>query len=114
MLVPGGATSGGVPLAWSPTGDRIAFDAGPADPASTELRIADVASGAVTSLIRAPGIRVTEFSPDGDRILYEVSSDTTAGATSAWSVRADGSDAQLLVAGTGWGDFDWQLLPAGP
>lgn len=106
----------GLSLVWSPTGDRIAFDSGRySEP--KELRVVDVASGAVTSLASAPGtysLRVIKFSPEGDRVLYEVSSGTTVGPTSGWSVRADGSDAQLLVAGTGWGDFDWQAVPAGP
>ena len=48
------------------------------------------------------------FSPGGDRILF--SRTDAKSVTSLWSIRTDGSDAQLLVTGTGWGD--WQSLPA--
>ena len=116
VLIPTGVTAGGLSVAWSPTGDRIAFDAGPMLSAPNELRVVDVASGTVTSLASARGtdsLDVIKFSPEGDRILFEITSGTTVGATSLWSVSADGSDAQLLVTGTGWGDFDWQTLPAG-
>jgi Tol biopolymer transport system component len=108
---------------WSPIGDRIAFverlnsvfdQAGNDLPGTYELRVVDVASEAVTTA----SARITDnvgligFSPDGDRILYETTRATTVGETSAWSVNSDGTDPQLLVTGTGWGDFDWQPLPA--
>ena len=99
---------------WSPTGDRIAFDAGPVPSGRTSSRMVDVASGTVTSLATRRGtepLHVIRFSPDGDRILFSRTDANYAG-TSLWSVRADGSDSQLLVTGTGWGD--WQSLPAGP
>lgn len=104
----------------SSTGDRVTFIWSPAyydqtpDPSSNtfELRVVDVASGTVTTLARANGafpLTPLGFSPEGDRILY---SRTEANSvTSLWSVRADGSDAQLLVTGAGWGDWQWQ--PAG-
>ncbi len=47
-----------------------------------------------------------KFSPEGDQILF-TRTDAT-GATSLWSVHADGSDLHRLVAGTDWGD--WQTL----
>ena len=47
-----------------------------------------------------------KFSPEGDQILF-TRTDAT-GASSLWSVHADGSDPHRLVAGTGWGD--WQTL----
>lgn len=109
---------------WSPTGDRVAFiwspdsfsydPAGDLLPRTFELRVVDVARGTVTSLASAHSsyspLHVIRFSPGGDRILF--SRMEADGATSLWSVHADHSDAQLLVAGTGWGD--WQVLPAGP
>ncbi len=123
VLIPSGVTS---PV-WSPTGDRIAFVwsadavsydlAGNPLPRTYELRVVDVASGTVTSVTSGHGtdsLRVIKFLPEGDRILFSVSAGTTVGATSVWSVSADGSNAKLLVTGTGWGDFDWQWLPAGP
>jgi Tol biopolymer transport system component len=105
---------------WSPTGDRIAFiwrsnvwqdQAGNPMPGTSELRVVDVASGTVTSLITAPAVYsldVIAFSPEGDRILF---SRVDNNVTSLWDVRADGSDARRRVTGTSWGD--WQLLPAG-
>ena len=107
---------------WSPNGDRVAFiwshgrtydQAGYLAPNTYELRVVDVASGTVTSLASARGtypIHVIKFSPEGDRILF--SRTDASGASSLWSVRADGSDPQLLVSGTSWGD--WQVLPPGP
>ncbi len=106
----------------SPTGDRVAFLWTPVvfprlvDPASNavELRVVDVASGAVTTLASAtsrdlPLYPIT-FSPEGDRILFTKADANNV--TSLWSIGADGSDERLLVTGTGWGD--WQSLPAGP
>ena len=65
----------------------------------------DVASGTVTLLVSASGtgmVQLIGFSPDGDLILF--SRTDANNASSLWSVRADGSDPQLLVSGTGWGD----------
>jgi Tol biopolymer transport system component len=100
----------------SPTGDQVAFIWSPAlydqtsDPSNTyELRVVDVASGTVTTLARASGaypLAPIRFSPEGDRILFSRTEPNNA--TSLWSVNADGSDAQLLVTGTGWGDWQWQ------
>jgi Periplasmic component of the Tol biopolymer transport system len=105
-------SSGGLENAvWSPTGDRIAFDAltggeilgAPA----TDLRVVDVASGTVTSLTASGAAEhVIRFSPDGDRILF--SRTNTNDVASLWSIRADGSEPRLLVTGTGWGE--WQSL----
>lgn len=119
VLIPSGVSS----LVWSPSGDRIAFvwsDGAPSfDPAGNplpttdEIRLVDVASGTVTSLTSTHGIgspRVIRFSPDGDRILF--SRADMGGNGSLWSVRVDGSDSQLLVAGPDWGD--WQPRPPGP
>jgi Tol biopolymer transport system component len=111
VLVPEGVNSI-LDVMWSPTGDRIAFEAGPRDSAPDELRIVEVASGRVTSLANVRGSGMTHllrWSPDGDRILFWNAD--TANVESLWTIRADGSDAQLLVADSGWGD--WQLLPAG-
>ena len=110
VLLPAGVTRGGRVPAWSPTSDRIAFDAGPASSGPAEIRVVDVASGAITSLASAPGtgsLDVIRFSPGGDRILF-ARLDANYAGTALWSVHSDGSDAQLLVAGTGWGDWQWQ------
>jgi Tol biopolymer transport system component len=106
VLVPTGVASGGV---WSPTGDRIAFDAGPSLSSADEIRIIDIASGKLTSLVSARGtglLHVIRFSPDGHRILFARLDANSVVGTSLWSVNTDGSGARLLVTGTGWGD--WQ------
>jgi Tol biopolymer transport system component len=112
VLVPTGVTSGGLQPVWSPTGDRIAFDTGPLLSPPVEIRIVDVASGKATLLagVRGDGpSHVLSFSPEGDRVLFWQAD--ASNVTSLWSVRTDGSDARLLVTGTGWGD--WQPLSAG-
>ena len=101
---------------WSPSGDRIAFiyseKGGPAstEPASTELRMLDVATGEVTSLMAGTGGSdpfwgVIEFSPEGDRILFSRTDDRDRASSSLWSINADGSDPSRLVTGTVWGDW---------
>jgi Tol biopolymer transport system component len=95
----------------SPTGDRIVFRYAetPVFPHGSELRVIDVATGTVTSLVGKGGSdfqSVIEFSPDGDQILFYSTTDGGRGATSLWSVHADGSDPRLLVSGTDRGD--WQ------
>ena len=125
VLVPGcvGGYQAGPPgLAWSPTGDRIAFAfercGAPRDMSSqaTELAVVDVASGTVTSLLDISGpddvLGSLKFSPKGDQILFSrTRPNYKAGGSSLWSVHADGSDLHRLVAGTMWGD--WQkVIPA--
>jgi Tol biopolymer transport system component len=88
---------------WSPTGDRIAFTGN-----GTELRVVDVASRTVTSLVETDGsdiLSVLDFSPDGDRILFSRTEDQGTGANSLWSVNVDGSNLRRLVAGTDLGDW---------
>lgn len=92
--------------AWSPSGDRIAFVHD-----NTELRMKDVTTGTVTNLIRVEGsgaLRVIEFSPDGDQIFFSRTEDRNSGASSLWSVNADGSDPSRLVTRIEWAD--WQTL----
>jgi Tol biopolymer transport system component len=91
-------------IAWSPTGDRIAFTSWN----GTELRLLDVATGTATLLTEVDasnGLSVIEFSPQGDRILFESFHLDGAGADSLWSVKVDGSDLRRLVAGTASGDW---------
>ncbi len=80
----------------------------------SELRVIDVASGTVTTLARETeevSIGAITFSPGGDRILYSTA-DANGVGTSLDSVHVDGSGPQVLVTGTGWGD--WQTLPTRP
>ena len=125
-VLPGATNDGRYPYdgdvyaspAWSPTGDRVAFvwshgmsfdQANDLLPNDYELRVVDVATGAMTPLASARGtapLQVINFSPEGDRILFSRTDATNA--TSVWSVRVDGSGAQLLVTGVGWADWQWQ------
>ena len=105
----------------SPTGDRVAFIWTPVafDPVGRpiveclELRVVDVASGAVTTLASGTRDELLDpitFSPGGDRILF---SRTDARER---DVALEHPDRRVrrsaLVTGTDWGD--WQSLPAGP
>ena len=117
VLVPGcvkGYAGGPPGLAWSPTGDRIAFAFETCEAAvqlrhTTTLSVVDVASGTVVSLADMSGVydllRSVKFSPKGDQILFARRAPERDGASSLWSVHADGSDPRLLVAGTSWGDW---------
>lgn len=113
VLVPEGVSSVlNVTWIWSPTGDRIAFEVGRPELPPNEIRVVDLASGQVTSLATVRGVGMSHllrWSPDGDRILFWNAD--ASNVESLWTIRADGSDAQLLVPGSGWGD--WQPLPAG-
>ncbi|MEO8424929.1 MAG: hypothetical protein ABI595_13595 [Actinomycetota bacterium] len=88
-------------LAWSATGDRLAFISnGPDDARSAELRELDVATGSVTMLTEGePGasLQAIGYSPNGGRILF--SKDGGRGQRSRWSLGVDGSDPRLVVAG---------------
>jgi Tol biopolymer transport system component len=116
LLVPGGGLRDyqAAPLAWSPTGDRIAFASrtcgGSTNKARTiELCVVDEASGTVVSMADMSGREVIgfiKFSPEADRILFTRTD--TDGVASLWSVHADGSALRRVVAGTSWGD--WQRL----
>jgi Tol biopolymer transport system component len=100
---------------WSPTGDRIAFIWGARAGAlwrgnATELRVLDVATRTVTVLVEAGASDTlwrgpVAFSPEGDRILFSRTEVEGAGASSLWSVNADGSDLRRLVARTAVGDW---------
>jgi Tol biopolymer transport system component len=89
--------------AWSPSGDRVAFIHD-----DTELRVRDVATGTVTSLVNLSGserLRVIEFSPEGDRILFSRTEDMDSSVSSLWSINADGSDLRRLVSRIEWADW---------
>ena len=113
VLVQAGVTQGGPLPIWSPTGDRIAFDAGPSLSEPEEIRIVDAASGKVTRLASVRGVgppHLLSFSPEGDRVLFWQADGNDV--HSLWTVRTDGSDPQLLVTGTDWGD--WEALFSSP
>jgi len=95
---------------WAPTSDRIAIVVtGPSG--QDELSLIGIADGIGTSLAKSSGtghLAVIGFAPEGDQILFSKSDSNFAG-TGLWSVRVDGTNAQRLIAGTNWGD--WQWLP---
>jgi Tol biopolymer transport system component len=90
-------------VAWSPNGDLVAFEVD-----ATELLVREVATRPDTSLVavkRPEWLRVLEFSPDGDRILF-MRYDPIADQQSLWSIGVDGSDLRRLVVGSGvWADL---------
>jgi Tol biopolymer transport system component len=89
--------------AWSPSSDRVAFVHD-----DTELRVRDVATGTATSLVSMSGserLRVIEFSPEGDRILFSRTEDMDSGVSSLWSVNIDGSHLRRLVSRIEWADW---------
>ena len=89
--------------AWSPSGDRVAFIND-----DIELRVRDVATGTVTSLVNMSSserLRVIEFSPEGDQILFSRIEDMDSGVSSLWSINADGSNLHRLVSRIEWADW---------
>ncbi len=102
-------------IVWSPLGDRVAFAWRSMDNSgslvTSELRVLDISSGDETTIAAEGGIwGPLAYSPGGDRILYATRS-ANWDPTGLWSISADGSDKQLLVPGSAWGD--WQPLPPG-
>jgi Tol biopolymer transport system component len=102
-------------IVWSPLGDRVAFTwkttTNDGSPVASELRVLDISSGDETTIAAEAGIwGPLAYSPEGDRILY-ATRDANYHATGLWSINADGSDVQLLVPGSAWGD--WQPLAPG-
>ena len=73
------------------------------------VRVIDVATGEVQLLATTNGtisLGAIQFSPEGNRVLFWERDFNGGGAGALWSVRVDGSDRQLLVAGTDQGG--WQ------
>jgi Tol biopolymer transport system component len=102
-------------LVWSPSGDRIAFTASnaPGSPVFTKVLVMDVTSGEAIVLLETgspASAHPIRFSPDGDRVLLSVTG--ADGEDALQSIRTDGSDRHVLVAGTAWGD--WQPASTGP
>jgi dipeptidyl aminopeptidase/acylaminoacyl peptidase len=102
-------------LIWSPDGDRIAYQASnrPGTPALSRVLIVDLASGEATVLLESEPPASADpirFSPDGDQVLLSVTG--ADGEDALQSIRTDGSDRHVLVAGTAWGD--WQPASTGP
>jgi Tol biopolymer transport system component len=96
---------------WSPGGDRFAVLA------DREINVIDVGSGTVTVATEARAaldhgeriLGIRGFSPKGDRILY-ATGDVVGDwnhivAPALWSISVDGSDPQLVVAGTTQGQW---------
>ena len=90
VLVPGGIAEG---PEWSPIGDRIAF----LDGSSSRLSVADVTSGAVTTLASGTDMRTAGFSPDGEQILYMTTDANDV--SNLWTANTDGSGTRLVVEG---------------
>ena len=97
---------------WSPTGDRIVFSYQIlTGQHATELRMIEVATGAVMPLAGIDGraaLTAYEFSPEGDKILFLREEPGRSYRPSIWSVETDGSLEQPLVIGAS--AADWRLL----
>ena len=99
-------------VVWSPSGDRVLFSWTPLVDIGPELRLVDIGTGQVTTLASEPGISPLGFSAEGDRILFstrgfdEGPDGPIVVDGALWSMNADGSDPQLLVPNTTWGQ--WQ------
>jgi Tol biopolymer transport system component len=99
-------------LLWSPLGDRVAFSQSTGringSPDGSELRVLETSTGNQVTIAAAKEVWPLAFSAEGDRILFTTRDGTDR---ALWAIDADGSDKRLLVAGSGWGD--WQPVPPG-
>ena len=89
--------------AWSPRGDKVAFIH-----RDHELRVRDLTTRTVTSLTGKGSselLRVIEFSPDGERILFSKFGGRDTGTSSLWSIGSDGSKPRRLVTDIDWADW---------
>ena len=109
-------------LTWSPDDRQIAFAwvrSNLETPLDSELRIVDVATGSVHTVIAglqdnglaaafqaANGPGLLGWSPAGDRLLFEGPDQK---GSSLWSINTDGTDRRLLVDGADSGE--WQPVP---
>ena len=101
-------------VVWSPSGDRVLYSSAPLGGSGADLRKVDIGTGQVTTLASEPGILPLGFSAEGDRILFstrgfdEGPDGPVVVDSGLWSMNADGSDPQLLVPNTTWGE--WQPI----
>jgi Tol biopolymer transport system component len=108
----GSVVEPGVPR-WSPDDKRIAFNwvrTTQGTTSDSELRIVDVASGVVHTVVAGEPDMITllGWSPAGDGLLYSTSDQ--AGRADLWTVNVDGTRRTLVVAGA-WGGY-WQPVPS--
>jgi WD40 repeat protein len=88
--------------AWSPNGELVAFEGD----RGTALVVRDVATESDTVLVdvrRPEYLHVIEFSPDGDRIIFQRYDG--GDSSSLWTIGVDGSDLRRLVNGIEWADL---------
>lgn len=71
-------------------------------PSPSDIRIMHLGRGSVAPLTSSPMMEnESEWSPDGSRLAYSATGDTTGGTTSLYTIRPDGSDNQRIVSMTG-------------
>jgi len=91
----------------SPDGRRVAFTV---DQPSSDVWVADLATGIQTRLTHDPGVEGRAvWSPDGRRILYE----GEHGAFAVYSRAADASDSSTLVSAGRYDRYPWSVTPDG-
>ena len=103
----------GVPISWSPDGGRIVFQSGYSQLLGySQLAIADVATGRITTPV--PGIRIDEvaWDPTGALIAFAGSQvdipNISTFPEQVWVVRPDGTDMRLLTdGGSNWTAAGW-------
>jgi Tol biopolymer transport system component len=93
---------------WSPTGRQVAYDADTGN-STREIHVVDIASG--TDRIVVPEVQVNGpglrgWSRAGDRLLF---AGIDQQGPSLWSIGADGTDREVVVAGAY--DGEWQPGP---
>jgi Tol biopolymer transport system component len=104
--------SPGEPI-WSPDETHVlyvwsrSYEVGAVSTGDSDLRIADVATGTIRTLIAdlPDSLTAIGWSPAGDRILF--STYDNEGRGSLWTVNRDGSGRTLLVEGSGDGSWQW-------
>jgi serine/threonine-protein kinase len=91
----------------SPDGRRIAYGK---DEPSSDVWVADLATGAQTRLTHGPGVdRHVVWSPDGRRVIYQ----GERGAFAVYSRAADAADTAVLLSSGRYDRYPWSVSPDG-
>ncbi len=102
----------------SPDGSRVAVVSGTlriGEPPTAEIAILDVAAGRQTAIVpsRQALVKALRWSPNGTKLLYVVSNDHQAPATTIHALDVDGSNDQVIEVGVpgvraAYSDIAWR------